>query len=476
MKTRWLVYCVMGALCVSGGTALAAAVNGGDRIVDNPVFSSHGRSMWNPDGGQVAEKTFRQPLINLDLEGTLGEFIGVAMDAEPAEAYGPLQYMCPEGAFPLLLADVVNCYSCPEGYQHDAFYSSNIEGICWKYTARTTAIRKGDAKVLCPEGQFPDAALETCYSCPDGSVHDPSVAADKPGACKGGDVAHKVSSHALSCDSGHFPNASFTACYDCTGGYSHNPLLSVNTKGVCYKTTWKQECTTILGEKICSPPYPSTSYKTATYMYALGCGSGEFSGGAVDPNGCYECKDGYEHLGILPVNTIGVCYVDREAIEEDDVELLCDVQNGEFFDTETADCYACPAGYQHDIGKYASETGVCFKKSLEVAEEDGLRGDFCPPGTFFDVTSGICYSCEDGYSWNPMVPVEDSGACVNWDSLQVEAGASSPDFEVGYQVDYDITHIDGIEGGIWVDPGSVNIDFTPRVTVDIEPYERGDDN
>ncbi len=249
--------------------------------------------------------------------------------------------------------------------------------------------------------------------------------------------------------------------------------------GVCYDNFLDEECVDILVlfpwpphyEETCIT-FPNTRYKAADYQYDLGCDGGDFDGGIADPNGCYSYPTGYTHNSLLPVNIPGVCFQYADAQFEGDFSFICN--DDEFLDLGSGDCYACGLGQSYNPLFGADEQGVCFAQDETVAVSGGEEGFICPIGSFLDSVTGNCYSCPEDYDWNPSEPITDVAACVNWDSLAVEQ--ENPDFEVGYEIDYDIKHIEGIEGGINTDPGSVNIDYTPSVKIEIEPVDSDDGN
>jgi len=451
-------------------------------VTDEPAFFSNSGSLWGP-GSPSAELAFRQDLIDIDAQGRLDSFVGMDVLTQAANYEGTIQAICPAGTFPDLDGSNDACFSCPDGYTQNPLYSVDDPRVCVNWSDFTSADRAGDAQFLCPAGQFPDALLQSCYSCPAGTSQDPLIPPGLPGSCKSNTTAVKQNGNALFCDSGDFPNGALTACYDCQSNYHHNPLLDVNTSGVCWRSGtsdncwnacywWNLDGSCAKRHEVCGVPTPWYSAKKANYQYDLGCDAGAFGGGVVDPNGCYSCPSGTQQNGLLPVNVPGVCYANDTAVKEQPPSFICNA--GEFFDIGTGACYSCPSGYSQNPALPANVTGACFKENLSVAQEQGSEGLFCPVGQFLDAVSGDCYSCAEGYDWNPLVGVNQSGACVNWSSLNVVGNPSDASFEVGFGIDYDIKHLDGVEGYLSADTGNVAVSYTPKVDIELVSLDTGD--
>ncbi len=477
MNVRFIMRNTLFRVVVAAFAVMASMVSFAQvaTVTDQPDFFSNASSLWGP-GSPSAKLSFRQDLINIDAQGTLDSFFGMDFKTLPAVFEGPIQGICPAGTFPDL--DFANnaCFSCPDGYTQNPALLVSDPNVCFKLSDFTRASRSGDAQFLCPAGQFPDALLQSCYSCPPGSSQNPLIPPGLPGSCKSNTTAVKQRGNAAFCDSGDFPNGSLTACYDCQSGYSQNPALDVNTSGVCFDSGFSDNCWSscylwnfsgdcVARERVCGVPTPWYSSKKARYQYDLGCNAGEFSGGVVDPNGCYSCPSGTQQNGALPVNVPGVCFANTSAVKEQKPSFICN--SGEFFDLGTGACYSCPTGYIQNPAFPASVTGACYKQSFSTATEQGAEGLFCPVGQFLDAVSGDCYSCAEGYDWNPLVGVNQSGACVNWSTLNVQGNPSNASFEIGYGINYDIKHLDGVEGSLSADTGNVDITYRPKVEVEV---------
>jgi hypothetical protein len=79
---------------------------------------------------------------------------------------GVLGTACPKGQFFNLKNKT--CYKCDKGWRHNPLFPATKSGVCYK----TVKARHGKATrhnhFLCPEGQFYDIGLATCWSCPKG--------------------------------------------------------------------------------------------------------------------------------------------------------------------------------------------------------------------------------------------------------------------------------------------------------------------
>ncbi len=260
-----------------------------------------------------------------------------------------------------------------------------------------------------------------------------------PGICIGGWSYHGSTSGGLWSGNNY---------YKCTSGYSHNPLVPFNHTGICYK------------------------YHAAVNIAATRRGAFQFcSGGEFDgfDGSCYACPTGYAHNPILPHNTSGVCVLSEQttATAHGAISFIC--QSGEFLDVASGQCSKCPTGYNHNPVLPANVPGVCFTQDNQTASLVGDSQFICPAGSFYDLVTNACYTCADGYMWNPTVGVNDPGVCFK---LQVGTGSGNANFQVGMQTDWDVALRWGVKGGITMDSGSVAIDYKPAVSVQAIPQPR----
>ncbi len=474
---------------------------------DTPAFSTSGQSIWGPQS--VDEKGFDVTLLELVDQGTAEQVLWFDADGTVATFEGDLSLVCAEGDFLDLVSG--DCYTCPENYEYDPLKPVDESGVCFQLGHETIADRVDDAEFLCPGGQFPDAGLTGCYSCPAGYEHNPLLPVDVPGVCFDPSFETADRKRDFGCSEDEFPDAGLSGCYTCRSGYQHNPLLTVDTPGVCFQPPYTEErkmkkCGTrscalrdpIFGvcldwDYSCSGwqvrdgnnlykcdsgfthnifvPFNQTgictklhagSNRTADYEHAFGCAEGEFPN--LELSGCYACPSGYAHNPLLTVNTPGVCFkTDLDtATRQNDITLICG--ENQFYDVVSNGCYTCPAGYRHDPFLTADDEGVCFERDDEVAELVGDTFFGCPAGQFPDAALTGCYSCPDGLEWNPSVPVHVVGACS--DLALVPEGEGN--FRAGLTTDYDWDIKVGLEGGILSDPGSVEIGFQPAVRLEVE--------
>ncbi|MBL9168933.1 MAG: neutral/alkaline non-lysosomal ceramidase N-terminal domain-containing protein [Verrucomicrobiales bacterium] len=84
--------------------------------------------------------------------------------------------------------------------------------------------------------------------------------------------------------------------------------------------------------------------------------------------------------------------------------------DGQFFDLPTGACWSCPPGYNRTVfgidGAEACE--VPGRSEFTGATRHGPAG--CGPGQFFDLITGACWSCPDGYN-RTVFPIEGNAAC-----------------------------------------------------------------
>ncbi len=410
------------------------------------------------------------PLLPANVEGVCFQIGRIAR----ARLEGSPELLCPSNQF--INAGLTGCYSCPSGYDHNPLLPVNTPGVC---TDNTTA--NWDKNIGCEGSEFPDAFLQGCYSCSPNEDHNPFLPVDTPGVCSDNTTAdyagelgcpsgytfrldiascarcpsgysytafgvcnidtfpyletRNASTRDLACDSGEF--FAETSCWRCPSGYSHNWAFSVRTPGVCFIND------------------------TADYEHAYGCEGDSFDG----LNGsCYNCSSGYTHNPLLAISTPGVCFRPDTADRRGDITFVCPL--GEFYDPINNRCASCADNYKHNPLLPADVQGVCFESDDIAANfQNDVSLEGCDAGEFFDLVTGSCYSCPAGTEWNPTAGVDDVGSCVGLELVDRNAG----DFDLGMELDYDFKYQMGVSGGIIIDEGSVDVDYSATVTVEIAP-------
>ncbi len=481
---------------ISGQTQSADVMS----ILDAPSFNNYGQNVWGP-GVELPVLSFRHDVLDLNDQGTIDGVGGVNVKNSLPIKQGTANLICGTGRF----IDPVSgdCFSCADGYSHDFTKPVTEPGVCFKKTNLEKATVKGSPEFFCGAGEFLDLQSGDCYSCPSGYEHhflfdvdDPKVCQrneaadytghDAPDSCdvtegefSGGLVdpvgcyscpsgysytglsvnnnnackkrnnkkatfVKDVGSIFTPCPGGTFANFGSTKCHRCDSGYIHDPSKRVEEKGVCYKD---------IGT-------------TATHKYNLfACKAGEFLGGFGDLNGCYTCPDDLMHDSGLSVNTPGVCYANSVAIDPQDVQLFC--PSGEFYDVLTGKCASCPSGFKHDSSLPANQRGVCFAQDNQLALQDnGEKSLGCDKGQFYNTSDNSCYTCPIGFFHNPLASASDANIC-----LSLEDGSA---YDSGVVIDYDYQLKMGVSGGIEIQPGSVDIEYRPKVKIDISATDNMD--
>jgi len=130
------------------------------------------------------------------------------------------------------------CFSCPPGYSHDIFKKATESGVCYVKAETTASRKRGTLAWDCPSGEFPDATGTACYSCPKNYSHNGLVAVDTSGVCYAQiNQTANLKNALATCASGEFPNAALDSCYSCPQGYTHNPAVDADRDGACFQVS-----------------------------------------------------------------------------------------------------------------------------------------------------------------------------------------------------------------------------------------------
>ncbi len=513
-------------------------------VQSSPEFVVEGASLWKPDGTGADLSTFKTDVVNIANTGVLDSVVGVDLSATTATRQGDPVLICAAGTFPsvviegFILGDPfqappievgTGCYSCPEGYSHNALFPANVEGVCFQIGRIARARLEADPEFLCPAGQFISGDFSGCYSCPVGFDHNPLLTVDTPGVCTDNRTANR--GKAIGCEGSEFPNTLLQSCYTCPTNYDHNPLLPVDTPGVCSdKTTandagglscpsgysWKLD---ILSCAKCSKGYSYSGLgicsKGSLLTFDLktenastrsvGCFDGKFLSGTR----CFTCPNGYSHNPLLIAEIPGVCFINKTA----DYAHAYGCE-GSSFDGLDGNCYACDGGYTHNPLLAVITPGVCYNP--DTANRQGDITFICPAGEFYDPVSNRCASCATGYKHNPLLPASVPGVCFESEDIVAdyqndvalegcgtgeffdvvtggcyscptgsewnptagvdEVGAcvglelvdrGTGDFDLGMELDYDYKYKMGVSGGILIDEGSVDVRYAATIDVAI---------
>ena len=379
-------------------------------ITDNPSFETIGQSIWGP-GVAVKTKEFNAKLIDIDDYSVKANRWGATQDFTTAVVEGNSQSLCAEGSFIDPFTD--DCYSCPDGFLHDPLKMVDEDGVCFKLHSLTTADPAGDMQFLCPGGQFPDASLQNCYSCPSGYDHNPLMSVDEYGVCYSEDTQLKQKQGRWGCSSGEFSDIGLNRCYSCPSGYDHNSLLVPNQSGVC--SNWVpadfkplEDCGNVWWDTCskteCLYEGAPSSLCTTTYWPCKkksGCTNGIEIGSDL-----YRCSSGYTYNG---VNCFKPGYVDDRTAT---YEHSFDCPSGQTAGVDGF-CYSssCPSGYTEILG-------VCVKSDFAVADQHGATELFCGEGEF--LSEGACYTCPSGMDHEPLLPASEAGVCYKLDEFTAE--------------------------------------------------------
>ncbi|EDY86395.1 ricin-type beta-trefoil lectin domain protein [gamma proteobacterium HTCC5015] len=173
-----------------------------------------------------------------------------------ATRHRKLDASCPSGQEKQMVGDKAGyCISCPSGYKRDiAVIEPTNSKACFKTSNRNTkATYHGKGYGIfgtdCGSGQFLWIPSGNCFSCPRGTISDPTISPDDPNHCKGSSTSRRAatihSKPQTSCPSGQFqhllpvPGDWFGHCVSCPSGYVRN-ANPVNAGNACDKMDTKR--------------------------------------------------------------------------------------------------------------------------------------------------------------------------------------------------------------------------------------------
>ena len=164
-------------------------------------------------------------------------------------------------------------------------------------------------------------------------------------------------------------------------------------------------------------PAKATTFATATY-------AGKAHGptchnGFTDPLGkCWVCPSGYKHSSILrsPRND-KVCEKKGKTDQETGIVVgkarigLC--KKG-WLSTNNGKCYVCPKGYKHNIAKFGTSKGVCYKKTKTLYSSAKRHGSLvCNTGHFSLAKGGSCWTCPSYAPHRTLKKPDSPEACTS---------------------------------------------------------------
>ena len=185
---------------------------------------------------------------------------------------------------------------------------------------------------------------------------------------------------------------------------------------------WQTIQTVLLGILISlvflSPAQAEDIYANATYVgkaHGPGCGKG-----FTDITGhCWECPTGYKHNNILlsPTNP-KVCKKPSITINKKGIVVgksTLGICKKGWLSTNNGKCYVCPNGYKHNIGKFGTTNGVCYKKTkaLYSAAHNTHGSLVCTKGHFSVTKGGSCWTCPPAFPKRTSHGVQSDKACVS---------------------------------------------------------------
>jgi neutral ceramidase len=154
------------------------------------------------------------------------------------------------------------------------------------------------------------------------------------------------------------------------------------------------------------PPLPQA--RPAEYKGKAGCPDGQFWD--ISTGSCWSCPEGYNRT-IFAIDGATACEKPAQSVFSSATEHgRAGCGPGQFFDIFTGACWSCPDGYNRTI--FPVDGGAACEKPPQTvnarATEHGQAG--CGPGQFFDIFTGACWSCPEGYN-RTIFPVDGGAAC-----------------------------------------------------------------
>jgi hypothetical protein len=206
-----------------------------------------GKSTWREEGGDVTGGTSGRHMV---ADGDFDFCLAAALRGRPKNEiviqnpmlFAPATKQGKTGCPAKTFFDPRNggeCWQCPDGLKRtlhavdsDKACTSNFGGI---ETATAEYQRKRNFLKGCPSGEFANASLKHCYSCPDGYQHNPVLPVDKKGVCfRTG--REKLAAATFIRKQGICPEGQFFdprkggQCWSCPSGYirSVTPVTSID--------------------------------------------------------------------------------------------------------------------------------------------------------------------------------------------------------------------------------------------------------
>lgn len=376
--------------------------------------------------------------------------------ADSAASFGGTD--CPDGyVYDFILG---RCYKCPNGYNKHLLRAWNTNNACEKNTLQTTSAedQASTSGINCPSGYVYDFILGRCYKCPSSYSKHVLRAWNSSNACtKTTTSTRSASSRAgtgiigTDCPNGYVYDLILGRCYKCASGYSKHALRAWNAGNACVKTTTSTtSADSTNGTGNCPAGYayvgstrrcykcPSSYAKNIlrswtatnacerTVNTTAAANSANATGGIDCPNGyvydlllgrCYKCPDGYNKHLLRAWNTNNACEkitVTTAAASSATATGGIDCPDGYVYDFLLGECYKCPDGYNKYILRPWDHALACERiipRETTAADAQGEGGIICPTGQRFDLITGSCWTCPDGYNHNLLSLVDGDNAC-----------------------------------------------------------------
>lgn len=310
---------------------------------------------------------------------------------------------CPDGEFPILGTN--SCWKCPAGYQQ-ALIVTTAADACEKparseFTAAESAGSSGGTD--CPAGYVYDLLLGRCYKCPSGYSKHLLRGWNTNNACvkntlETTSATSQNSTSGISCPSGYVYDLILGRCYKCPSSYSKHVLRAWNTSNACTKTTTSTR---------------SASNEAGTGFLGTDCRSGyvyDFILGR-----CYKCPSGYsKHVG-RAWNAANACVkTTTSTTSADSTNGSGNCPVGYAYVASTRRCYKCPSSYAKHILRSWTASDACERtvtSSTAASSDTATGGIICPDGYVYDFILERCYKCPDGFNKFVLRPWDHASAC-----------------------------------------------------------------
>lgn len=165
-------------------------------------------------------------------------------------------------------------------------------------------------------------------------------------------------------------------------------------------------------------PVSAATYTTASYAgkpHGPTCNNG-----FTDLLGkCWVCPTGYKHSSILRTPTS-----DKICKKKGETEKTTGIEKGKsklgickkgWLSTNNGKCYVCPKGFKHNITKFGTTKGVCYKKHKTQYSGAKQQGSLiCNKGHFSLAKGGSCWTCPSYAPHRSLLKKPDSPqACTS---------------------------------------------------------------